>query len=75
MMTPDSSNRRFPTQRKQTSAANAAVSARCRARVVSGDVLVGEEEQDCGDFRDQAWAGPAFLSLYAYCGSDALAAA
>ncbi len=33
--------------------------ARCRALVVSSDVLFGEEKQDCGDFRDQAWNGPA----------------
>ena len=30
-----------------------ALSARCRARVISSDMLVGEEKQDCGDFLDQ----------------------
>jgi hypothetical protein len=43
-------------------------SARCRARVISSDMLVGEEKQDCGDFLSSVgWAG--VLSLYAYCGS------
>jgi hypothetical protein len=45
--------------------APALLAALCRARVVSGNVLVGEGKQDCGDFRDRASVGVGMLSLYA----------